>query len=227
MEAEVELTRNFVTDFDVMVRGLARKYDGPPYSFSRFGDGELAVINGSRYAAHADRWYVEGWTKWRRPLLDALAYVEHQWHVGLTARDHDADVHNELMALCWSPRERVTFAELFIFGNYQRFAALDLSSCCIVSHCNGHVTIPAQAIMQDWDHRYVVDYLIANVRQPILVAAGPLAAVIIHDYWQRADNKRQVILDVGSAIDPQTRNRNTRRYHKEGSDLQKRVLEFN
>ena len=50
----------------------------------------------------------------------------------------------------------------------------------------------------------------------ILVSAGPAAAVIIHKYWTRAARK-QVIVDVGSAIDEATKGRKTRRYQVPGT----------
>jgi hypothetical protein len=48
------------------------------------------------------------------------------------------------------------------------------------------------------------------------LSAGPASCIIIHKYWQRAV-KKQVIVDVGSAIDERTKGRKTRQYQVPGT----------
>jgi hypothetical protein len=72
-------------------------------------------------------------------------------------------------------------------------------------------------VNSDFDLDALVRRLLA-VRRPILVSAGPAACVIVHEYWQRAvPEQRQVIVDVGSAIDELTKGRKTRQYQVPGT----------
>jgi hypothetical protein len=61
--------------------------------------------------------------------------------------------------------------------------------------------IPADGVTQPWDLDGLVAKLL-EVDRPILLAAGPCANIIALRYWQRQKpDKRQTILDVGSALD--------------------------
>jgi hypothetical protein len=66
-----------------------------------------------------------------------------------------------------------------------------------------------------------IDLLVARllrVQRTMLISAGPASAIIIHRYWQRAEpERRQVIVDVGSAIDELTKGKRTRSYQVPGS----------
>ncbi|HEV3003349.1 MAG TPA: glycosyltransferase, partial [Pirellulales bacterium] len=62
------------------------------------------------------------------------------------------------------------------------------------------------------------DKRLLPVRRPILVSAGPAACIVVHKYWQRATpERRQTIVDVGSAIDELTKGRKTRQYQVPGT----------
>ena len=58
----------------------------------------------------------------------------------------------------------------------------------------------------------------------ILVAAGPASNIIIHLYWTRCPvEKRRVICDIGSALDPWLHGRLTRGYHDPKHPNRKKV----
>ena len=89
-------------------------------------------------------------------------------------------------------------------------------SAVMVSSTGGDFTVPENLFAAtDFDLDELVTRLLA-VDRPILVSAGPLSAVLIHQYWQRATHK-QIILDVGSALDERTKGRRTRAYQTPGT----------
>jgi hypothetical protein len=215
--------QSFRTDFEAVVAGLLPGYGGPPYAFARWADGEAAIAFGREHAAKSDGW---SWPAGKRTLLsesliDALAYDAEGWHVGITAEEHHAGEHAELLRYVAVPPERVTFAEIFIFANFARWQQLDLSHCLAVG-CgpDADFRIPADAIGEDWLWHGLADELIeagAQQRRPILVAAGPVANVLIYEYWRRSARRakdRQVILDVGSVLAERMQGRRTRVYHR-------------
>lgn len=232
---DLSLTRDYSTDFDRIVAGLFPGYDGPPYAFARFADGELALMIGRPHRAKSDHWMYSGGnaSPLAAPLYDALNCTLPGWHIGISCPCHQREDCRQLQNLMKLPHRfsqplppdrlaRITFATLFVGQNYFRFRdlSLNLDSLCVVSHQNAsgqQFTVPQSGIEPPWlDWSPLVDALM-DVRKPIIVAAGPLANCIIHEYWRRmaAQNFEgaQVIIDIGSAADKLLRGRMTRRYH--------------
>jgi hypothetical protein len=211
------LEQDFSRDFDLLTAGLHPGYSGPPYSLARFADGEAGIMRGRGHVAKSDGWEYPSGPCWEtcggadalpRKLVDSLACDLLGYHVGLTAEEHHPDDHNFLEDFCdefsGPPASRRTFAEIFLFDNWPKFRELDLSHCFVVGP-EGDYSIPRDSVASyGWREiaSGVVKHLVSHVRQPILIAAGPLANAIIHEYWQRACGEKwcQVILDVGSAI---------------------------
>lgn len=218
------LTQHFSTDFDLLTAGLRKGYRGEPYAFVRFGDGEYAIMRGQRHVAKSDGWIAPAgdgkpnhWRLLGGRLVSCLWESLPGFCMGITAHEHHPDCFDWLIANSMAAVDKTTYAEIFIFANYQRFLAIDLSDCILVGPNCGLFDIPRDAVMTGWDHRSTVDLLIKHAGAPILVAAGPMANIIIHDYWLRCPPERKrVILDVGSAISSLIHGRRTRSYHKTG-----------
>lgn len=207
-------------------RDLERFLKPPhPVALARFHDGEHHVLLGQPYDARSG-WHVYRPSWLRDRLRDALAADLEDYWVGISPP-------------CDYPRgtayyrgivrtKRLTFATLFWHSNYPRvrsffagklaapgvrsFATVGCSARCDYS-------VPANGVAKPWNLDELVTRLLQE-RRPILVAAGPSACVIVHEYWKRADpSTRQTILDIGAALDPILLGRNTRDFHKPGSPL--------
>lgn len=247
------LARDFSADFTAITAGLLPGYTAsgrPPYAFSRYADGEANIIAGRPHFARSDGWQWYGGNigtgqpefpsnrKLPADLRAALRCELPGWNVGITAESHHPREHHELLAEVRVPPENITFAEILIFDNYRRWVSLDLSHCWFVSSlvprkgaACGWIEVPRHAVNMDWDHRPVVERLLkADIRSPIILAAGPYAKLIAHDYWLATEDKkeiqgrRQVIFDAGSALDQfLPRGRARRRYQMERYDDSRRV----
>lgn len=226
------LRRNFVDDFRALTAGIHPSYSGEPYAFARFGDGERAVMEGTHHDALSDGWWIRdghttGWLRER--LNQCLTTTLPGYCVGIpcpavSCGCHSGDdsrwfVDRVRAERGWN-RDRVTFASIFIFANYRRWESIDISHCCLVGSWHGgqaHHEVPRNAIcppIEEWQVDELVDALLLEPR-PILVAAGPLANIIVHEYWIRANEKKirpQVIIDIGSILDRKFRRQRTRTY---------------
>lgn len=225
----MNLTRDFTEDFYAMTAGLRPSYDGPPYAFSRYADGERAIMcEDCCHNAKSDGWRWCGRDALDSPLPKMLsesltigASLEN-YHVGVSSASHHPNAHKWYMKTLRKAGvdlSSVTFAELFIFSNWWRFKQVKIDGCCIVASKNGNVTVPADPRSTEWPNRlrclvsYLIDYVTPS---PILVSAGPWASVLIAEYWKATtDRQRSVIIDVGSAIDPEFKGRRTRFYHNQ------------
>lgn len=231
----IGLTQDYVLDFDSIVAGLLPDYSGPPYAFARFADGELALMTGRPHRAKSDHWmFGGGFSPLAAPLRESLACTLSGWHVGISCPCHQTADHVEFRRLLDNflrshplPPSRITFATIFVGQNYYRFRDLnlDFDQFCVVAHVNAsgpQFTLPQSGIEPAWlGWDAIVDALMEvgsnGEQRPIVVAGGPLANIIIHEYWRRMANQNfdgaQVIVDIGSAADKILRGRRTRRYH--------------
>jgi hypothetical protein len=106
---------------------------------------------------------------------------------------------------------------IFVNANYERFRALDLSAAVTVASEGSDYWVPADVLSSNFDLDALVDRLL-SVKPTILVSAGPASCVIVHRYGLRAKpGQRQVIVDVGSAIDERTKGQRTRQYQVPGT----------
>ena len=198
-----------------------------PVALARFHDGEFHMPAEIPDRARSGwRLYRPSWLKDR--LGQALEADLDSYYVGISPP-------------CDYPRgtsffrsrvktKRVTFATVFWHHNFLGFMGAvrsgALKDACIVSSGKGDVKVPKDGAVVPFDIDAVVERLLEEKR-PILVAAGPCACVIVHEYWKRADPKsRQTILDVGAAIDQIVHGKNTRDFHDPGSALRMHECTF-
>jgi hypothetical protein len=208
----MRFTQDFRRDFEQF------DFRGPPFAFARFGDGERAICMGSAIRAQ-DGWaYAGGPSKFACDLNAALRYNDPDYYLGLSDSCCDRAAKEWYLAQIAVPLSQVTFANIFVNSNYTRFIRqLDLDDFTVVAPDGGDFWVPEDVVNSDFDLDRLVERLLA-VRRPILVSAGPAACVIVHKYWDRATpEKRQVIVDLGSAIDEMTKGRKTRQYQVPGT----------
>lgn len=118
--------KKFDLEFDKMV---ARLKKGDPFSFSRFGDGELNVIKKIKTHIHtiigSEVLYDiknKNHACKSDELLKALQYQAHNYFVGVScACCIGESLHKEYIQISKQPNENLTFATLFVNANYNQF----------------------------------------------------------------------------------------------------------
>lgn len=216
--SRMRFTQDFRKDFE------AFDLRGEPFAFVRFGDGERSICMGKPLDA-ADGWsYNGGSTSFSRDLMASLECDMEDYYIGISDRCCDAESHEWFLTRVRVPLERLTFANIFVNANYERFRSLDFSGIAIVAPRNADILIPENLVERSEDIDGIVARLL-DIDRPILVAAGPAANVIVHKYWLRARN-RQTIVDVGSALDERLKGIKSRRYHFSGSPTANRVCRW-
>lgn len=222
-----ELTQDFDKDFDEITLALRQDYAASPYAFLRFGDGEAAIMQGNYHKAKSDGWQAsEVHPAWIHRLTSALHLrvltshnpVPPAIYYGISSEEHHGGLHDFYKNIVGNVG--VTFAEIFSFANWKKTKNWDLSKYRIVHQNAEHpYKVPAKAVLMDWDvAAFANDLVLDDDSRPILVSAGPVAKSII-DYYVRYSLQlygelKSTIIDVGSCIDPFTRGRPTRRFHR-------------
>ncbi len=215
----MKMTQDFAGDLAQILDAYQR---GEPFAFSRFGDGEAAILyeraKPFRPQREMEQWNSHDCTpKFRQLMMDSLTADLDGYYVGVICPGMYCSRHSNkyLRERVRAPLERQTYAELFSNSNYNTVEAFDWGAANIVTCLKGagmKYVIP-ENVLAPWD----LDGLVGNLlraRDPILVAAGPAASVIIHQYWQRQTPELRVpIIDVGSSLDPLVHGVSTRPIH--------------
>lgn len=205
----MQFHQDFMRDFDEF------DFWGAPFAFARFADGERAICMGTPIKGQ-DGWSFDGrQADFAAQLNAALRYDAPGYYVGISDGCCDLAAKEWYLQQIRVPLARVTFSNIFVNANYRRFKPIDTSDMAIVASEGGDYWVPEDVMNSNFDLDQLVHRLLA-VDRPILVSAGPASCIIIHRYWQRAV-KKQVIVDVGSAIDERTKGRKTRQYQVPGT----------
>lgn len=185
---------------------------GEAFALARFADGERACIEGTDYSPFGaglgtETWSAQGKAPWRSALNQAMEADVDGYYVGVSpfcCQARDASWFRDKVKAPWHRRVAAT---LFSYGNYDYALHLATSlrlreRSVLVSGVGGDLAVPLAAINADWDLEGLLGELRKVRRRPILVAAGPMACVIVHRYWTTTPPEhRQIIVDVGSLFD--------------------------
>lgn len=226
----ISLTQDFFKDFDLITSALKESYSGQPIAFHRMGDGEYAILRNMTHVAKSDGWKWHGGENGElRDLLfqSLIAGSEiDDYFVGISAVNHHPLAHAwylEQLNECGVPMQKITFASLFIFANYDRFLPIidDLDRFVTVGgseRCDYQTPkTPDDPAWPDVIESLPLEiYASVDFTDAILVSAGPWSSALIHRYWKITEGdteRRQTIIDCGSTLDEKLRGRRTRQYH--------------
>lgn len=195
-------------------------FTGEPYALIRFGDGERAFCTGSPMTSSAERWHFDGKpSSLSQYVLRAATQHIPGINIGISCPCCDRPAAVWYREHAGTPPDQVTYANIFVNANYQRFmqkfGVLKRSDYVLVACRNGDITVPSNAINPPVCMDTVVKEML-RASKLILVAAGPVKCELILRYWEAAKDK-QIVVDVGSALDPIIHGKGTRRYHTKGS----------
>lgn len=204
------------------------RFDGDPYALVRMGDGEFCIATGKHVVAN------EGWkyrgedTPVKRGIIDVINSNVSGLYLGISCPCCNKEHHSWYLSHARMPAHRITYANLFVNNNYgafmEKFKKLKRADYTLVSCKNGDIAVPENSVNVPFDWTDVVDEMCRSDKL-ILVAAGPAKCGMIYDYWMRA-KCRQIVLDVGSTVDPIIHGKPTRCYHDPKSAHAKQVCRW-
>lgn len=223
----MQLTQNFSADFVKLTTAIAERR---PFALSRFADGERAFCAGYKKGTSADGWRYDGTdTKLALSLRKAVTASIPGYFLGLSCYCCDPAGSRWYQANIKTPLSRQTFSNIFVnanYGHFQEFVDANRlrDEAVMVGSCeDAEIKVPRNAINPAFDYSATLAAMVAAKDRVILVAAGPLSCVLIHEFWQNPDNRDATIVDIGSALDECTHGRKTRRYQHHGSPTSGKV----
>jgi hypothetical protein len=238
--------RTFSEDFNYMWNRVF--IEKKPTVFARYADGEAGLIKGNRIGPESMVAQVDGWqapqgiTELGKDLQDTLTRVDPNYFYAISCQCCDRPTKEFLLSLIKQKPENITYANLWINGNYNEFKnkiSTIKETVYIIGNSEGEgkkypfdtKLIPiGNDCINFWKNNKVsflkslLDYFVELEAPLVLVAAGPMSEVIVDFLW--SINKTGRYIDVGSALDEYIRGRKTRSYMDEYSDFNRRICQL-
>lgn len=221
------------------------------FAFSRYGDGEVALMQGKPIGINTQAYNVDKWsspntiTKLGIDLLNTLDHTEQNYWYGIPA-DSDFEGNSECFDFLTSKiknKESITFANMWINANYQKmklfFNTLKKPVYLICNQKAKKENFPFPVIeiipfpddcVNYWefnrDHflEYLKDEIPQITNQTFFIAAGPVSEILIHHMFEINPNNQYI--DVGSSIDEYVHQYITRPYMDNNTNYAHKISYF-
>lgn len=239
--------KTFDGDFNLFLNKIK---NGEHFSLSRWGDGELKILEGIgidiRKKGNGEFRYDPNLMEYeqvRNKLLESYSFVDENYYIGIACPCCVGEEKYEYMKRkCGQNEEYLTWANIFVNANHSRTISE------LIPEFNNHTinlvvnknskfnklpfkinniwTVGTDAWYSDYK---LVDVLLNhisdnNIKNEIfLFAAGPLANILTYELWKNG-NKENTYIDIGSILDPYLQLKITRGYHKGGLTLNKQCI---
>lgn len=240
------MKKDFIKDFE---GAWNRIESNIPFTHARYADGEICLmkglsIGGGSQATDVDRWSSpNGITKLGKDLYESLSCVDPNYYYAISCDSSSTTDKKWLLDNIKQDREYITFANLWINGNYGRFidrlSTLKKDIIIIANENGENKKYPFNVseymsfgndCVNVWEENYAQIMQILGESfyntcgKTFFISVGPLSEVIIYHLWKI--NPRNQYIDIGSALDEFVHGRKTRPYMIDGSFYNKQICEM-
>lgn len=220
-------TRNFKGDYEAIEHALEQ---GKHFALSRFGDGEWALLRQKPYKS-ASGWTTKGQSWISGPLLSSLRADLDGYCVGYSPPCCHPKCVEFFAENVQVPKIRRTFSTVLFHGNFVRARTFFSRTPAVLVGCTRgcQIRVPARAVDEPVDIEPIIEKMMAVRDKPIFVAAGPLACVLVHQYWSRTRSRpedRVACIDIGGVLDQSLHGKQTRYYQDASSGLHKHFCKW-
>jgi hypothetical protein len=205
-------------DLEILVDKLKNREH---FAFSKYADGELhALIN--KPVNNGEFWFVpEEHEKSRKALIDSFQYQDESYFVGVSCPCciGGRPVHNWMKSQSGQPEERLTWANIFVNGNYKYYldnmvplysefdvylvSNSDSNLDKLPFEVKGHFQIGKNAWVKDHE---LIDKMKTFISEQqikdslFLFCAGPFGNILAHQLYEFSKNN--TFIDIGSTLNP-------------------------
>lgn len=232
------LTTSFLDDLNFLKRKLE---DKEPFSITRFGDGEMMIMNGTHLnLLHKGEFNFTGQEDIRLDLYKSFTHNQENYFVGVACKCCVGDPNYQAMKKATGlPEERLTWANIFVNSNFIPFRSEVVSTfsqykIILVSpgdparlpfKVDTHISIGADAWTKNADvYDKLVDKLSQNGDEHylVLLCAGPFANILCYKLFKEFPTN--TIIDTGSVFNIELGLGPNRGYLQGGQDLYKTCI---
>jgi len=220
---------------------------GEHFSLSRWGDGELTILEGSsidlRSKGNGEFRYdpnLPQYVKMRERLIESYVFQDDNYYIGIACPCCVGNEKYEYMKIkSCQKEEQLTWANIFVNSNYRKTITELIPELCnhkvnLVVNKNSKLDNlpfkPNSVIFVGTDAWYenfnlgshFVEHIIMNniENEVFLFAAGPLANILTYELWKYG-SKKNTYIDIGSILDEYLQLEITRGYQLGAPTLNK------
>lgn len=236
--------KTFNGDFDKFLNKIK---SGQPFSLSRWGDGELKILEGIpidiRSKGNGEFRYDPNLLQYntmRNDLIESYSFKDENYYIGIACPCCvGSEKYMYMKEKSGQDEEHLTWANIFVNANYRRTISelipeLKNHSVNLVINKNSNLTnlpftpkkvyfIGRDAWYEDYNltdtiKKEIINHNIEN--ELFLFAAGPFANILTYVLWKYG-SKKNTYIDIGSILDPLLQLKVTRGYQLGGPTLNK------
>jgi len=208
--------KSFGGDVQYIQKALEEK---KKFAFSKYADGELHILAG-KPINNGEFWYVpEQHKKNRQAMIDSFTYKAEGYNVGISCPCciGGAKVHNWMKKQCGQPTDRLTWANIFVNGNYEYYLENLVPlykeyEVYLVSNSRSnleklpfdifkHYQIGKNCWVENFDMVETIksDITKNNIKDSLfLFCAGPFGNILSHQLFEHSQDNTYI--DIGSNI---------------------------
>jgi hypothetical protein len=240
--------KTFENDFNFVLESIKNKKN---LSISRYGDGELIIIEGTAINL-LDKGVGEFefnpnnsvYELSQKLLSESFVYHDDTYLVGIACKCCVGEERFNYMKIKSTQKEsNLTWANIFVNSNYKRFTnellpELKNRDIILICHEKGDVSnlpfnVKEENIFKVKTNAWLHDLELINdlknyisenniMDHVFLISAGPFANILVHQL--HSFNKKNTYLDIGSTLDGYLKLPLTRRYLRGGDTLNKTCI---
>jgi hypothetical protein len=240
------MKKSFKDDFN---DAWTRIESGIPFAHARYADGEIALSMGKGVGRGSQATEVDGWqapnelTQLGKEILESLYHTEPNYYYAISCDTSSTSDKNYLLSHIKQDKKYITFANLWINGNYNMFLEKIKSHrrpTIIIGNQHGeNAKFPFEIenylsfgnnCVETWE-KYsdeikdmLSDGFGAISDRTVFISVGPMSEAIIHHLWKI--NPTNQYVDIGSALDEYVHGRKTRPYMISGSFYNTQICEM-
>lgn len=213
-----------------------RLKSGKKFAFSKYADGEWAILNNKMIHARGEFLYnPQRDENFSKVLLESYQYKDEGYYIGVSCPCcQGIETHKRMIELSGQDDEHVSYANMFVNSNYDYYVNnfvpfYKTQKVILVCNKNGKVINlpfkPEQVYFID-QNAFTTNYdLVDKMKEEhkdtkdhlFLFCAGPLGNVLSYKLWE--NNKNNTYLDVGSTLNPWLQSEGHRRDYYTGKTL--------
>lgn len=188
---------------------------GAPFSFSKYADGEWAIMN--NHYLNNNEFEISHKTPvfLKHKLIESFRFKDPNYHVGISCPCCQGEEAYKMNIFSGQDEEHLTFANIFVNSNYSIYKETFLKEyekydIHLIANKNSKIdNLPfkVEKFYPIGFNAWVNDYdLIENIKQQnlsnklFLFCAGPFGNLLAHQLHE--SNKQNIYLDIGSTLNP-------------------------
>ena len=236
----------FNTDFEYFWSMIK---NGVNFTFSRYADGEVMLMNGvsvndDTQAYLVDKWVSpNGMTKVGKELINSLTHTEDNYYYAISSKTDNINDYNFLRDNINHSDKNITFVNLWINANYNKtienYKSLKRDVNLICNNAAKQENFPFNVSMiipfpnnciEYWEtnSESFIEMVLSEIKNKenelFFISCGPVSEIIIDKLY--SNNPYNTYIDVGSSIDEFVHGHKTRPYMIDGSIYNQMISSF-